>query len=161
MTDVKSSISPAEAYAAHRDRVFIYGLCDPRDGRTRYVGQSTDPETRLTSHIGDALRSNHKSPLASWLRQLHYQYHLRPQLLILDVCFKDNALDIESQWILKLSACEPHLLNIVGNPQYTIPGEAGIHRVRRDSLVTHPRPVGAKGTQKGWKQRRRARSLLS
>lgn len=47
----------------------IYVLIDPRDGRIRYVGKSTDPARRLRFHLWKA-RAGIVDPKYAWLRQL-------------------------------------------------------------------------------------------
>jgi hypothetical protein len=57
----------------------IYGLIDPRDHEVRYIGQSGNPELRLTTHIFGAKRGN--KPMQEWIRGLH---PLVPILVILE-----------------------------------------------------------------------------
>lgn len=49
---------------------FIYALCDPSTGLTRYIGKANAPEVRLRrGHIPDA-RNGEKSHLYCWIRSL-------------------------------------------------------------------------------------------
>lgn len=64
-----------ERLISSRLPTYIYVLCDPRytrddpDNYFRYVGKSNDPESRRTSHIGDANRGC-KTHRSCWIREM-------------------------------------------------------------------------------------------
>lgn len=58
----------------------IYILIDPRNGTVRYVGRTTDPETRYRQHLNCDGNNTEKN---TWIRELREQ-DLRPQMLILE-----------------------------------------------------------------------------
>lgn len=60
--------------------VFIYALLDPKNGATRYVGQTGNPDERLRKH----LRAVKTCYSACWIRSLKKQ-GLTPVMEILDV----------------------------------------------------------------------------
>jgi hypothetical protein len=91
--------------------VTIYALVDPRDGRVRYVGASTDPSRRLREHLRTArrhLRNGSEFPVYGWLGEL-LSAGLRPELRTLEVVpgreeqpgeygFRE-AVEAERRWI--------------------------------------------------------------
>lgn len=50
------------------DTADIYALCDPRDGRVRYVGKANCAAKRLATHIRDS--STRDTPVYRWFRKL-------------------------------------------------------------------------------------------
>lgn len=85
-------------------QTFIYGLCDPRDGRLRYVGKSDNPEHRLRSHLSDAAY-NMKT---QWLANLKHA-GLIPSVVLLDIVPMSQWQKYERSWI---SAYRSQLTNV-------------------------------------------------
>jgi hypothetical protein len=77
--------------------VIIYGLHDPRDGKLRYVGQtSVCPTSRLRKHISTAKRS--QTHCAYWIRQL-LSNDLRPDMKIIEQVKMERRAERERYWI--------------------------------------------------------------
>ena len=62
------------------DKVYIYGLIDPRDKRVRYIGSTVDVDQRLMGHLCDSS----DTPKTRWLAHLA-EDGLQPSLCVLDV----------------------------------------------------------------------------
>ena len=78
--------------------VFVYALVDPRDSAIRYVGQSQDPQMRLSSHVKNAHRGDN-SHRSRWIRKL-LEVSLEPTLHILQACSsREQASNSERFWI--------------------------------------------------------------
>ncbi len=79
----------------------IYGLKDPRDGRIRYIGRTTQPRKRFTSHLRDrSTRTNQAKVL--WIAELE-ALGLKPIMEILESVVNEPASEIaERSWILTL-----------------------------------------------------------
>lgn len=80
-------------------KVVIYALCDPRDGRVRYVGKTDNPERRLDHHIGT--RSG-RCARGKWLRDLHAA-GLRPVLVVLQDVEEAKWQHAERRWIRRMA----------------------------------------------------------
>lgn len=65
-----------------RERISIYALCDPRDGRVRYIGKAKDPDKRFKGHLREVRR---RSPLYSWISSLAKK-KLQPILQVIEIC---------------------------------------------------------------------------
>lgn len=75
--------------------VFIYALCDPNNGATRYVGKSQNPSGRLRDHLRDI--SDRRLP--RWLRSLN---GIRPALVVLEeVLDSADWQAAERRWIAR------------------------------------------------------------
>ena len=86
---------------------FIYTLRDPRDGKIRYVGITTQPvRKRLTSHLRTA-RSGARWHSARWLAQL-LKENLQPQIEVLE---KTGNANREIFWIAHFLAAGCDLTN--------------------------------------------------
>lgn len=76
-------------------RIFIYGLIDPRTNQIRYIGQSVRPKERLTNHCNEKAHCHR----AHWIQSLARD-GLKPILLILDTV--EPGADwrcVERDWI--------------------------------------------------------------
>jgi hypothetical protein len=79
------------------DKVFIYGLVDPRTNLIRYIGWTPNAKIRYGKHINESKReTNHK---ANWIKQL-LSLNLKPALIILDEVSVEDWSLAESAWIL-------------------------------------------------------------
>lgn len=80
---------------------FIYGLCDPRTARIRYVGVTIHPDQRLREHLSKwSLKK--RSRKNGWLKSL-LKLDLRPTMPWLEIADHwDEACEIEQFWIEKL-----------------------------------------------------------
>jgi hypothetical protein len=88
---------------------FIYALVDPFTGQRRYVGKSNNPKQRVSAHIGDRRKNNHKN---AWIKTLIAR-GARPQLEILEECLQDGWQERETFWITKLRAEGCNLTNLL------------------------------------------------
>lgn len=77
-------------------RWVIYGLVDPRNGRVRYVGWTTDAEYRLKAHILESEEGTTYKCL--WIRSL-FEKGLVPELLVLERGEGDAWIESERWWI--------------------------------------------------------------
>lgn len=79
------------------EKVFIYGLWDPRNYSLRYVGKTDDLELRLRQHINFAANGQ-KSHKSNWIRQLLAE-GLTPSIEALEEVSRDDWQRIEKIWI--------------------------------------------------------------
>ncbi len=79
----------------------IYGLCDPRDGRVRYIGKAVDHKKRLRMHICDSVNGSDKTHKAHWIRQL-VASGVTPVLSILSTCASRHYLNEMERVIIRL-----------------------------------------------------------
>jgi predicted GIY-YIG superfamily endonuclease len=84
-------------------RLFIYGLVCPISNKIFYVGQSTDVELRLKTHIGSYYTNAPK--LSGYLKSLLKKGKLRDvKAVILQKCRnRSTQYNAEIKWIKKLS----------------------------------------------------------
>lgn len=90
--------------------VYVYALIDPVDGRIRYVGKSSEPRERLTTHIREARRGG---PLHSrrWIASV-LKNQKTPELMLLAICESNDEANVEERWwIAKLTAQGADLTN--------------------------------------------------
>lgn len=62
---------------------YIYGLFCPVAGCIRYIGKTTNPKSRLITHVVNARKQNARYHAAHWIRSL-LALDLRPEMLILE-----------------------------------------------------------------------------
>lgn len=88
---------------------YIYGLRKLNTKTYVYIGQSFEPEKRLTKHIKDAKARRHNNKeLAKWIVDT-----LKESLIIMDIiekCNEQHANNIESFYIKKYKSAK--LLNL-------------------------------------------------
>jgi len=85
----------------------IYVLVDPREpDHARYVGQSSNPPSRLAGHLttSGGKRKN------EWVGDL-LANHIEPEMWVVEECNPEELSDREFAWIDKLSAEGHDLLN--------------------------------------------------
>ena len=87
---------------------FIYGLRDPRDGKTYYVGKSSSPEKRFIWHLNPKWEVNKKK--RQWVEDLLARGE-KPQLVILDKVPYLHWEQKEQEWIDALRLRHEPLLN--------------------------------------------------
>ena len=81
---------------------FIFTMEDPRDGRIRCVGRSSDPTARLRQDLHDA-RDGELGPKNDWLRIL-LKAGIRPEVVIIEAVEDPNrAASREGFWFTALS----------------------------------------------------------
>jgi hypothetical protein len=91
------------------DRVYIYGLVDPRNKEIQYVGKASFPYERLSRHIYSSKYLKNKKDI--WIDLLK-QNNMRPFIKILEICnFSDWEIR-ERYWIAKYREINKNLLNI-------------------------------------------------
>lgn len=98
---------------------FIYGLRCPIEREILYVGKTKDLKNRLRQHLTGELAR--KSKKTSWIKSL-LRKNLKPELIVLEKCSKENVDEREIYWISRYSQ-NPK------NKNMTIGGTGG---------VTHP-----------------------
>lgn len=119
------------AYSAE-ERSVIYALCDPSDGRIRYIGKAKDAEKRLKGHLREKRR---RSPLYSWIASLRKQ-GLKPTCKILEDCVGDWC-GAEKRLIAQYREQCPDLLNLAdGGDEPKCSLET--RRQNGQNLVNHP-----------------------
>jgi len=75
--------------------VTIYGLVDPRDGKTRYIGQTTKPlDKRLDAHC----KAAYGCFKSAWIKELR-AVGLTPRIIALDSVSYEDADNAEKRWI--------------------------------------------------------------
>lgn len=115
-----------------RGDVAIYTLADPRDvAVARYVGQTRNPESRLSQHVNAArlwlpderpwwIKPPELRPLYLWIRELYADDGRLPMMVIAGWADADRARGDERKVVRDLLAVGVPLLN----------AEAGIVRAR-------------------------------
>lgn len=91
-------------------QITVYGLKDPRDGRFRYVGQSSNPIGRFAVHLKPSSRID-GSPRSLWLAELAAA-GLRPIMIELAVVAWTEAHAAERDWVAILHGQGHPLLNV-------------------------------------------------
>ena len=95
--------------------IWIYSLEDPRDGEIYYVGQSTDPERRLSQHLTEARSGRMENrALCRWLLKLD-ALGMRPVLNIEAECRSPYETDVEEQRLIQQYGRLYDLLNLHHN----------------------------------------------
>ncbi|HET8629975.1 MAG TPA: GIY-YIG nuclease family protein [Thermomicrobiales bacterium] len=86
--------------------VYIYALCDPRDGVPRYIGKTVEPTKRLSMHLWQA---KHGAPhhRDRWIRTLLAE-GVEPEMRLIECCNETEWVDRERHWIATL----PNLTNL-------------------------------------------------
>lgn len=98
------------------NKVFIYGLYDPRNGELRYIGKAKCLKTRLFGHMTTpSLKQNHHR--AHWLRQLD-TLGLRPEIKVIEETAERKWQERERHWI-------NHFRNLGANLTNTTEGGEG------------------------------------
>lgn len=72
--------------------IFVYALEDPRTGKPRYVGQTTDPDARLRGHMHGPSTYN-----APWLAEVKAM-GLKPVLRILATTDREHVTEVERHY---------------------------------------------------------------
>jgi hypothetical protein len=126
------------AYAPEeREQAMIYALCDPRDGRVRYIGKAKDVDKRLKGHLREIRR---RSPLYSWIASLK-KLDLKPVCKVLEVCCGDWR-DDEKRLIAKYREECSDLLNLAdGGDEPLCPLEVRRENGRKVSKAIHSDPL--------------------
>lgn len=79
------------------ERIYIYGLLDPRNYELRYIGKTNSIEARLRQHLYDA-RNGAKNHKCDWIRLL-LSKDLKPIICILEEVTKENWQEVEKRFI--------------------------------------------------------------
>lgn len=141
----------------HRVRVvqecFIYGLCDPRTGELRYVGQTSRGEARIRAHRYPAVQARAKGHRGTWLRALR-RAGLFPDSFVIEHVSVDELADAEIFWIAYFRSVGAWLVN-------TQPGGAHARGYRRTDRVTVETRLRMSTAQKKRFARPAAREELS
>jgi hypothetical protein len=103
--------------------VAIYTLSDPRDVRlVRYVGQTRNPQSRLTQHLHAArlwlpdelpwwIRQEKQRPLYAWIRELHGDGGRLPVMFVVGWTTAQLARQDERRFVREFVAAGLPLLN--------------------------------------------------
>lgn len=94
--------------------ILIYGLCDPRSGCLRYIGQSKRLHKRFWRHCNP--QPHDRSHRGCWLRGLR-NAGLEPDLVVLEEATSATAAIIEAFWIASLRAAGADLVNTTDGEQ--------------------------------------------
>jgi len=92
------------------NRVAIYALSSSSDHRPRYVGASTDPDSRLNGHLWCAKNKKNTTPVSLWIAD---ELEAGNEILIqvLEVVPADRADETEGEWIDAYRAVQGDMLN--------------------------------------------------
>ncbi len=90
--------------------VFIYGLCDPRDGCLRYIGKANNPTIRLYRHHCPGNKKNHRT---DWLNSLK-KSGLKPEMFIVEQIPASEWEEAERFWICYFKTIGCKLVNSTG-----------------------------------------------
>ena len=128
------------------ETTFIYALCDPRDGRVRYVGKSNNPEHRLLHHVKPSSPSH--LPLIRWVNKLR-GLGMRPVVRRIMAIPRDGWQEWERHWIQAFRWAGEDLLNITDG------GDGGGTNKGQHLSLEHREKIGAanRGKPKSAKHR--------
>ncbi len=102
------------------DKIFIYGLCDPRSGHLRSIGKSPFPDARLLSHMREAIVADYRfggNPAkGEWISNL-IEHDLVPEVFVIEECKSGSWKESERFWIQYFRSIGCELLNIRGMPK--------------------------------------------
>jgi hypothetical protein len=76
--------------------IYIYGLKDPETNEIRYVGKTTNINTRLKAHITRSRYNKYHS--ARWIQSL-IKKGLKPVIELIEECTESNWIEREKYWI--------------------------------------------------------------
>jgi len=106
---------------------YIYALIDPRNGTTRYVGRTINPNQRLKGHVYEGKNDRVLNPeKAAWIREL-FTLGLQPEMQILetgqDLIGSGEYLwsIAERNWIRTLREADCDLLNRTEGGERCVP----------------------------------------
>lgn len=85
-------------YYMKTDIAYIYALLDPRDNEVRYIGKTTNPKNRLSSHITECKREKSTHYRAKWIKSL-LKDNLRPLIKFLKICPLSDFVKYETEYI--------------------------------------------------------------
>jgi predicted GIY-YIG superfamily endonuclease len=78
-------------------KVLIYGLSDPRNNETKYIGKTNNPKKRFSEHISEAKRGKTKKD--NWIKKL-IKLNLKPELFIIDEVL-DSQIEYWEEYYIK------------------------------------------------------------
>lgn len=87
--------------------IYIYALKDPRDDAVRYIGQSRDPQQRLSQHKADGSGNSKKS---RWIRELRARGQ-SPILEVIEEATESEKHQRELWWIYEYLSKDADLTN--------------------------------------------------
>src|SRR5579864_211791 len=92
----------------------IYALVDPRDSKTRYIGQTCNPKRRFHDHCSD-LRKQARRPFKAWLAELKGA-GLKPVMVVMqqNILTRAESVGAETYWIRHFVELGAPLFNLVG-----------------------------------------------
>jgi hypothetical protein len=103
------------------DETYIYGLVDPRDGETYYVGKSDEPQERFKRHLRDGKRE--EGAKGKWIAEL-LDLGLEPELVVIEAVAADSWEEHEVAVIAEHRIKGAPLLNVApGGNAPVIPEE--------------------------------------
>ena len=76
--------------------IYIYSLKDPETYQIRYIGKTTNINTRLKSHITRSRHNTYHS--ARWVQSV-IKKGLRPIIELVEECTEENWVEREKYWI--------------------------------------------------------------
>jgi hypothetical protein len=76
--------------------IYIYSLKDPETNQIRYIGKTTNINTRLKSHITRSRHNTYHS--ARWVQSV-IKKGLRPIIGLVEECTEENWVEREKYWI--------------------------------------------------------------
>jgi hypothetical protein len=76
--------------------IYIYSLKDPETNEIRYVGKTTNINTRLKAHITRSIHNKYHS--ARWVQSV-IKRGLRPIIELVEECTEENWVEREKYWI--------------------------------------------------------------
>lgn len=90
---------------------FIYGLFDPETLRCRYIGRTTQPQTRLVAHVSTSKQRILGTPEKhAWINSLTKK-GIQPIMVILEQCTATDGRKKEIEWVDKMLSVGADLVN--------------------------------------------------
>lgn len=101
---------------------YLYLLIDPRDGKIRYVGITSDPEKRMLRHLHKQRSMGYGFTL--WNAKLESDKLYPIMCVIGKFAIKDDAVKAEGELIKALCLQGIDLLNNMRNPRFYMPRDS-------------------------------------
>ena len=109
----------------------IYALCEPDDGKPRYIGKTSMLlNYRLSSHVSSAKKNDGQPALIGWVRSL-LDSGKKPTIVLLEECEPNDIDAAEVAWIATCVRNGCDLLN-----KSLLPKTPAVKQSRRQTPIT-------------------------
>lgn len=102
--------------------VYIYGLCDPRDNKLKYIGKTNNPERRYIEHLSTARHKKKRTYRDNWILKI-LLLGFKPKLEVLEECNESDWEESERFWISEAIEAGLKLTNLCDGGQGGLSGD--------------------------------------